>query len=79
MFKRLRTSKIYRFSPALSPNAIAGKIRVQLPKERGRCIGMASPSIRSDTSLFGLGVRPRIAWESGTAQLETPRSLLLGF
>ena len=40
---------------------------------------MASPSIRSDTSLFGLGVRPRIAWESGTAQLEILRSLQLGF
>ena len=42
-------------------------------------MGMASPSLRSDTSLFGEGVRPRIAWESGNAQLETPRSLLLGF
>ena len=42
-------------------------------------MGMVSPSIRSDTSLFGEGVRARIAWESGNAQLETPRTLLLGF
>ena len=47
--------------------------------EEGESIGMASPSLRSDTSLFGEGIRARIAWESGTALLETPRSLLLGF
>ena len=52
---------------------------MQLPKERGRSMGMASPSIRSDTSLFGEGVRARIAWGSGNAQLEILRSLLLGF
>ena len=40
---------------------------------------MASPSIRSDTSLFGEGIRARIAWASGNAQLEILRSLLLGF
>ena len=40
---------------------------------------MASPSIRSDTSLFGEGVRARIAWASSNAQLEILRSLLLGF
>ena len=40
---------------------------------------MASPSLRSDTSLFGEGVRARIAWESGNSQLEVLRSLLLGF
>ena len=41
-------------------------------------MGMASPSLRSDTSLFGEGVRARIAWGSGNAQLESLRSLLLG-
>ena len=40
---------------------------------------MASPSIRSYTSLFGEGIRARIAWASGNAQLEILRSLLLGF
>jgi len=40
---------------------------------------MASPSIRSDTSLFAEGVRARIDWGVTNAQLETPRSLLLGF
>lgn len=40
---------------------------------------MASPSIKSDTSLFGEGVRARIAWASSNAQLEILRSLLLGF
>ena len=47
--------------------------------EEGESIGMASPSLRSDTSLLGEGVRARIAWESGNAQLEIPRSLQLGF
>ena len=42
-------------------------------------MGMASPSLRSDTSLFGEEVRARIAWGSGNAQLEILRSLLLGF
>ena len=42
-------------------------------------MGMASPSLRSDTSLFGEGVRTRIAWVSGNAQLEILRSLQLGF
>ena len=42
-------------------------------------MGMASPSLRSDTSLFGEGVRARIAWGSGNAQFEILRSLLLGF
>ena len=42
-------------------------------------MGMASPSLRSDTSLFGEGVQARIAWGSGNAQLEISRSLLLGF
>jgi len=42
-------------------------------------MGMASPSLRSDTSLFGEGVRARIAWGSDNAQLEILRSLLLGF
>lgn len=42
-------------------------------------MGMASPSLRSDTSLFGKGLRTRIAWVSGNAQLEIPRSLLLVF
>lgn len=40
---------------------------------------MVRPSIRRDTSLFGVELRARIAWESGNAQLETPRSLQLGF
>lgn len=40
---------------------------------------MASPSIRSDTSLFGERLRARIAWASSNAQLEILRSLLLGF
>ena len=40
---------------------------------------MASPSLRSDTLLFGEGLRTRIAWGSGNAQLEILRSLLLGF
>ncbi len=31
---------------------------------------MASPSLRSDTSLFGEGLWARIAWGSGNAQLE---------
>lgn len=52
---------------------------MQLPKEKGRSMGMASHSLRSDTSLFGEGVRARIAWGSGNAQLEILRSLLLGF
>ena len=47
--------------------------------EEGESIGMASPSLRSDTSLFGEGVRARIAWASSNAQLEILRSLLLGF
>ena len=42
-------------------------------------MGIASPSLRSDTSLFGEGVRARIAWGSGNAQLEILRSLQLGF
>jgi len=45
----------------------------------GESIGMASPSIRSDTSLFGEGLWARIAWGSGNAQLEILRSLQLGF
>ena len=40
---------------------------------------MSSPSIRSDTSLFGERLRARIAWRSGNAQLEILRSLQLGF
>ena len=40
---------------------------------------MVSPSIRSDTSLFGEGVRAAVAGVSGNAQLEILRSLLLGF
>ena len=47
--------------------------------EEGESIGMASPSLRSDTSLFGEGIRARIAWGSDNAQLEILRSLLLGF
>ena len=47
--------------------------------EEGESIGMASPSLRSDTSLFGEGIRARIAWGSGNAQLKILRSLLLGF
>ena len=54
-------------------------MRVQLHKDEEKSMGMVSPSIRSGTSLFGMGLRARIAWESGTALLETPRSLLLGF
>lgn len=42
-------------------------------------MGMASPSLRSDTSLFGVGLWARIAWEFGNAQLKILRSLLLGF
>ena len=42
-------------------------------------MGMASPSLRSDTSLFGEGIRARIAWGSGNAQLKILRSLLLEF
>ena len=42
-------------------------------------MGMASPSIRRDTSLFEEGLRTRIAWASSNAQLEILRSLLLGF
>ena len=45
----------------------------------GESIGMASPSLRNDTLLFGEGVRARIAWGSGNAQPEILRSLLLGF
>ena len=52
---------------------------MQLPKKKGRSMGMASPSSRSGTWAFGEGLRARIAWESGRALLETPRSLLLGF
>ena len=33
-------------------------------------MGMASPSIRRDTSLFGEGVRAAVAGVSGNAQLE---------
>ena len=40
---------------------------------------MASPSIRSDTSLFGERLWARISWVSGNAQLEILRSLQLGF
>ena len=40
---------------------------------------MASPSIRSDTSLFGEGLRARIAWGSANAQLEILRPLLWNF
>ena len=40
---------------------------------------MASPSIRSDTSLFGEGLRAGVARVSGNAQLEILRSLLLRF
>ena len=42
-------------------------------------MGMASPSIRRDTSLFEEGLRTRIAWASSNAQLEILRSLQLGF
>ena len=42
-------------------------------------MGMASPSLRSDTSLFGEGLRAAVAGVSGSAQLEILRSLLLGF
>ena len=52
---------------------------MQLPKERGRSMGIASPSSRSATWAFGEGVRARIAWGPGNAQLEILRSLLLGF
>lgn len=40
---------------------------------------MASPDRRSHMLLFGEGLRARIAWGSGNAQLEILRSLLLGF
>ena len=40
---------------------------------------MASPSLKSDTSLFGEGLRAGVAWGSGNAQLKILRSLLLGF
>ena len=40
---------------------------------------MASPSLRSDTSLFGEGLRSGVAGVSGSAQLEILRSLLLEF
>ncbi len=40
---------------------------------------MASPSLRSDTLLFGEGLWAKIAGVSGNAQLEILRSLLLGF
>ena len=75
----MRTSKIHRFSSALPPYAIVGKIRVQLHKDEEKSMGMASPSLRSDTSLFGEGVRAAVAGGSGNAQLEILRSLLLGF
>ena len=40
---------------------------------------MASPSFRSDTSLFGEGLRAGVAGVSSNAQLEILRLLLLGF
>ena len=40
---------------------------------------MASPRLRSDTSLFGEGLRAGVAGVSSNAQLEILRSLLLGF
>ena len=40
---------------------------------------MASTSLRSDTSLFGEGLRAGVAGVSGNAQLKILRSLLLGF
>lgn len=40
---------------------------------------MACPSRRNDILLFGKGVRARIAWVSGNAQLEILRLLQLGF
>ena len=52
---------------------------MQLHKDEEKSMGMVSPSIRSGTSLFGMGLRARIAWGSGNAQLKILRSLLLGF
>ena len=40
---------------------------------------MALSNPRRDTWAFGEGLRARIAWTSGNAQRETPRSLQLGF
>ena len=40
---------------------------------------MANPDRRRDMLLFWEGPRARIAWESGNAQLEILKSLLLGF
>ena len=54
-------------------------IWTQFSKEREKRRGMASPDRRSDMLLFGKGLRARIVWESGNAQLEIPRSQLLGF
>ena len=48
-------------------------------QEEGESIGAPFSSSRSDTWVFGEGVRARMAWASGNAQLEILRSLQLGF
>ena len=50
-----------------------------LPKKNGKGHRNGYPSPRSDAWVFWEGPRARIAWESGNAQLEILRSLLLGF
>ena len=52
---------------------------MELSKKRGESIGAPFSSSRSDTWVFGEGVRARMAWASGNAQLEILRSLQLGF
>ena len=52
---------------------------MELSKKRGESIGAPPSSRGCDTSLFGEGVRARIAWVSGNAQLEILRPLQLGF
>lgn len=48
-------------------------------QEEEESMGAPPSSSRSDTWAFGEGLRARIAWASGNAQLEILRSLLLGF
>ena len=54
-------------------------MRGELPKERGRCIGMALSNPRWDTWPIGESLWARIAWASGNAKLEILRSLQLEF
>ena len=52
---------------------------MELSKKRGESMGAPFSSSRSDTWAFGERLQARMAWASGSTQLEILRALLLGF